>query len=97
MEAAVDRVEVSQVLTVHGATPVPEAVADPTDVASPPTPRDGPQTPQRSERPGEAGALLDILMASDFGDAARSAGGRLREFDDIPSVVRALLVGYDEV
>ena len=29
--------------------------------------------------------------------AQRPAAGRTREFDDIPSVVRALLVGYDEV
>jgi hypothetical protein len=65
MEGAVDRVEVSQALTVR------EVIVPLTVVAVPETP-----ALQVAQRP-----------------AARHA----RKFDDIPSVVRALLVGYDEV
>jgi hypothetical protein len=53
----------------------------------------------------DVGQVLPVLEASAVSemDAAagvvspRSDAGRTREFDDIPSVVRALLVGYDEV
>ena len=52
----------------------------------------------------EASAISEMDAAAEvvsLPPAPRSAprpdAGRTREFDDIPSVVRALLVGYDEV
>ena len=81
MEDVVDRVEVSQMVMVLEAIAVAEAVGA---LILVPQVVPAPEDAATPETPG----LLS---------AQRPAAGRTREFDDIPSVVRALLVGYDEV
>jgi hypothetical protein len=48
---------------------------------------------------GEASATSEVVAAPEAEPrrAPRPDAERTREFDDIPSVIRALLVGYDEV